>query len=149
MKEFLTNVPAEESIREIEELLIGFNVKNITKEYEQNSLRAITFTLTVEDRDVPFRLPINIESIKDRLKMEVRKVKPSNEYWIRLHNEAERIGWALMVDFIDLQISLVKLGQTQLMETLLPFVWDWQSQETLYTKMKTDGFKMLPQITQG
>ena len=146
MKEYLTSQTADVSVADIEDMLVGFGITNLTKEYENHTLQAITFILPVEGRNIPFRLPVNITAIEELLKLEIRKPKSGSQYFQKLREEAEKIAWHIISDWIDLQITLVKLGQTELMGVMMPFAWDATERETMYEKVKATGFEGMPKL---
>lgn len=149
MKEYITNQTTDVSVADIEEMLVGFGIKNLTKEYHDHALSAITFILPVDGHDLSFRLPVNIGAIEDRLKLEIRKPKSNSEYWTKLRTEAEKIAWHVIADWVDLQISLVKLGQSDLLGVMLPFVYNPIEKKTMYEQMKSNGIDKIPLMIKG
>lgn len=143
MKNYTSSVPVETTIARIEKALCAAKVRNVIKDYDENGVVALYFTLQnpAADSLVPVRLPANIESVMKVLREKMKRPRP--ETLRRLWQQANRTAWKLMQDWVEVQLSLIELQQVEALQVFLPYVWD--GKRTYYTALKESGFKLLPQ----
>jgi hypothetical protein len=143
LRNYTTEVPASRSIENIEKLLVAAGASNIMKGYESGNCISISFILTVNSMKVPFQLPAKVQKVY----MWLKKEYPTRKQPV-LQAQAERIAWKLQHEWLHLQLSLNEIDQAELLELLLPYVYDVQRNETFYSKIKSGGYKaMLPEQT--
>lgn len=144
LKNYTTEVPATRSIENIEKLLVDFGASNIMKEYHDlrplpvRVCTSISFIIEVDNMKLPFKLPANIEAVKNWLK----KQKP-NSAEKTIAEQANRIAWKQQYEVLHLQLGQIEMNQLEKLEALLPYVYDVESNQTFYTKIKSGGFKGL------
>lgn len=158
LKNYTSTVPVSETIRRIEAVLIRCGVQSITKEYGTNGeTTALRFEI-VTNLDRPphmIRLPANKEQALEslwgdyingekldgdgKLHWSSRKRKKKSEF----NEQAERTAWKLMQDWTEVQMSLVAFKQAEVLEVLMPYIWD--GRQTLFQELKAGGFKALPE----
>ncbi len=142
LKNYTSTVPVTRSVQHIEDRLVRFGAKSIVKEYDaQKVLESVCFIIDIQGNEVPFKLPARVSNVEKVLKGEIRRPKAGT--LDRVRDQAERTAWKLVSDWVDIQLSLVELGQVDLLEVLLPYVYDVARQETFFEKIKGSGFKML------
>lgn len=143
MKNYTSTVPIETTIARIEKILCGAQIKNIIKDYDENGIVALYFTLKnpATNNLIPVRLPANVESVMKVLREKMKR--PRQETLRRLWQQANRTAWKLMQDWVEVQLSLIELQQIEALQVFLPYVWD--GKQTYYAALKANGFKMLPQ----
>lgn len=91
---------------------------------------------------VPIRLPANIEKCRSLLAEQVKR--PRKGTMAKIREQAERTAWKLLSDWVDVQISMIRLGQAEPLEVFLPYLFDGHRQETFYASLKANNFKSLP-----
>lgn len=139
LKNYTTQVNAVKSINMIEKLLVDFGSKNIMKEYgPEGRVSAISFTLDTQGMVLPFRLPAKVQEAYLWLK---RKHNSSNAK--TLMDQAERIVWKQLYEWVFLQLCMIELEQAEKLELFFPYLKDVQKNETFYQKLKSNGFKQL------
>ena len=147
IKNYTSEVAAARSVQRIEERLVRAGAKNILKLYESARLTGVAFIVTVNGSDMPFRLPARIDRVDAALRSQVkhpyRATRGRMGTMERIAQQAERTAWALLADWVDVQMSLVELDQVELVEAFMPYIYDHQKQQTLFEKMKATGFAML------
>lgn len=142
LKNYTSTVPISRSVQHIEDRLIRYGAGKILKEYdEKKRLSAFCFILSVNGKEIPFKLPARVENVEKVLKGEVRR--PTAGTWQRIQEQAERTAWKLVSDWVDIQLSLVELGQVEITEVLLPYVYYPATKQTFYEQIKDGGFKLL------
>ena len=144
IKNYTSGVPIERTIGRIETMLAETGAASIHKDFEHGKLVALCFHVLLKDnRNVTIRLPANAIAVYETLRNEVKRPRKGTLDKLRL--QAERTAWKLMEDWIAVQVSLIRLQQSELLEVFLPYVWD--GSKTLYHAMKRQNFLALPETT--
>jgi hypothetical protein len=142
IKNYTSSVPVERTIMRIEMELIEGGAIGIQKEYNDGQLKAICFSIaSPEKRLLSIRLPSDIEAVYEVFKSQVKKPRPGT--FENLHAQAERTAWKLIQDWVEIQMSLIKMRQVEFLQVFLPYIWN--GKETFYAVLKQGGFKMLTQ----
>lgn len=114
------------------------------KNYEAGQLVALCFNVTLPNgKPVTIKLPANHKAVHDSLKKEVRR--PRKGTLERLEDQAMRTSWKLMQDWVEVQISLIKMQQVDFLQVFLPYVWD--GKKTFYAALKENKFLALPKMS--
>jgi hypothetical protein len=142
LKNYTTEVPASRSIEYIERLLVSFGASNIMKQYENGMCIAISFIIEMDGMKLPFRLPGKADKVYQWL----RKKKPNSKDQT-LKEQAARIAWKQQHEWVHLQLSMIEIEQAEKLELFFPYLYDVQSNETYYEKLKQGNFKAL--LTNG
>lgn len=143
MKNYTSAVPVERTVSRIEYVLANAGAGNIIKDYEGGELKALSFTLCLPGsaKMVPIRLPASAIAVEKILLAKVKRAR--KETLQRIRQQAGRTAWALMRDWIEVQVSLIELQGVEALQVFLPYIWD--GRRTYYAALKENGFKMLPQ----
>lgn len=139
LKNYTTVVTAEKSIQSIEKMLVDFGCKNIMKEYS-GSMRvlSISFIADVEGQRLPFKLPAQVKECYIWLK----KMKPKATEKSLL-DQAERITWKILSDWLHIQLSMLETKQADKLQLLLPYLQNSNNTKSFYEKLKENKFKGL------
>jgi hypothetical protein len=141
MKNYTSTVPVERTISKIEQILARAGSLSVHKEYHDGKVSALSFRLPIsENKDVTIRLPADVPAV-ERVLLSVVK-KPRKETIKRISEQAARTAWKIMLDWIEVQISMIEMHQVEALQVFLPYVWD--GNKTLYAAFREGGFKMLP-----
>lgn len=152
LKNYTTEVSVATSIMEIEQILIRCGVQGITKEYGPTGrVAAMLFHAPVEGRSQAIRLPAKFEEVQEMLWAEYRKItvrprktKPD------FAEQAERIAWRLVKDWVAVQMSMISLRQSDFLEVFLSYVWLGHGRGTFYNQIKDAKFRaLLPEKTEA
>lgn len=142
IKNYTSTVPVARSIQHIEDRLVRYGAQKILKTYDANkTLEGFCFIVNLQGKEVPFKLPARVANVEKVLKGEVRR--PNVGTMDRIRDQAARTAWKLVSDWVDIQLSLVELGQVELMEVLLPYVYNPETQKTFFEQIKGNGYKLL------
>ena len=143
IKNYTSTVPASRSVANIERRLVAFGATNIIKSYDQaKTLSEICFVVHVQGKDIPFKLPAKVDAVYKILMRKVRRQRPGTEE--RLREQAERSAWKILNDSVDIDLSMIEIGNAEFMEKFMAYaVINMDTRETLYDRMKDTGFKML------
>jgi hypothetical protein len=144
IKNYTSSVPADRSVSYIERKLVAHSARQIMKQYgTEGELAGIYFLIQTGDGEIAYRLPAKVDRVRESLRDKIRR--PRKGTLERLNQQAERTAWKLLADWVDVQLSLIELGQAEFLEIFLPYVYDPAKQETFFERIKAGGYKLLPQ----
>lgn len=136
IKNYSTSIAIEKTIAEIEKLLVKHGVKQVFKEYDEHGVAFLSFGIEYKNQIIPIRLPARVEKIKEKLEEYVRKGRIENKY--SDIEQARRVCWRIMLDWIDSQMVMVELEQKEMIEIFLADIVDLGTKKTLFQKL-SDG----------
>ncbi len=147
-RNYTTSIPAAQSIGEIEQILLDYGALDFMKKAdpETRQFSEVMFTMIVRGRKVPFRFPVNIAALADTLYQEYRRStrngkKPREDF----AEQAYRVGWRIIKDWLHAQVSLLDTGMVQLETVMMPYIlMDMHTGKLLSDHIYEDGMKMLP-----
>jgi len=153
LKNYTSNVPVSLTLERIESVLVRCGVKGITKEYGRAAEpTAVHFHLERPDGGVhTIRVPAKVSQAQEALwKDYVGDAKlapdgqsvgwPSKKRKLKKEflEQATRTAWKIMQDWIEVQMSLIQLGQADAMEVFLPYLWN--GKQTYYEALRENRF---------
>ena len=146
MKNYTSEVPVSVTVARIEGKLAAAGIQNIMKDYAATEVVALYFTLPspkLQGSSIPVRLPVDVRAMAAVLKSGyTEKYKWNKERTDRLMAQARRTAWKLMQDWVEVQLSLIELGQAEQLQVFLPYVW--LGTQTYFAKLKAADFRALP-----
>lgn len=77
-----------------------------------------------------------------RISMEDEK-KNEERMILKIKEQAIRTAWKLLLDWTQVQASMVVIGKRKVLEMFLPYIYDLQKDMTIYEKLEESKFKML------
>jgi hypothetical protein len=135
IKNYTTDVPASRTQYEIEQLLVASGAEAIMKNYRgDGKVEALAFKYQGRG----YKLPANLDraiAVLEEIPGWSRRGRDDREA------QGERISWRVIKDWLEAQIALMKIGQAEFEQVMLPYMWD--GRQSLYDKLKGSGF-MLP-----
>jgi len=131
----------------IEKRLVKIGATHIAKFYDNGHLSGIMFQITGKDRPLAFKLPANVKLVKEMMLSEIRRPRKGTS--TRVEDQAERTAWKLLLDWVDVQTSMILIGRREVTEIFLPYLYDFKKDETLYERLVASNFKMLPAPEKG
>lgn len=117
LKNYTTSISAEKSISEIEKLLLNFGAVDFGKKAANGMFTGMFFSIDVQGKRVPFKLPINIDAIASYLAKQKTKTPKKNIY-----EQAYRVGWRIMRDWVFSQLSIIASGMVNIEDVFLPYM---------------------------
>jgi len=146
MKNYTSEVPASVTIARVEGILAKAGIRNTIKDYSFGEVVGLYFTLPNPVKmtsSIPVRLPVDVAAVEKVLRLAYSdKRKWTKEQNTRLFEQARRTAWKLMQDWVEVQLSLIELGQAEAVQVFLPYVWD--GKRDYYARIKAADFKALP-----
>lgn len=132
---YTTQIQSEKTVSQIQGLLAGAGAKTIMTEYDDDHvLSSIAFQMSVKGQILSFRLPARVDKIYILLKNGRRVPRK-----LRTKEQAARVCWRIIKDWIEAQLALIEAEQAQFAEVFLPYAQD-NTGATLYEKLESRGF---------
>lgn len=146
LKNYTSSVPAHQTISYIEAYLASAGVSGISKQYENGQPAAIFFHIELPPQRFTVRLPARIAEVQDYLWNEYCSCtrRPRKEKADFLE-QATRTAWKIQQDWVQVQISLIKLKQAEFLEVFMGFLWD--GKKSYFQRVEAGQFKQLPEST--
>lgn len=145
IKNYTSKVPINETIEDIERLLIKAGARSISKEYNgEGEVTALNFMIMCPETKAPLgvRLPANWEQVKSVLVANTSsKRRRYSAASSRTTEQAKRTAWRLWYDWVAVQLSLIEMKQAEVLQVFLPYIW--AGRETFYESLRADKFKAL------
>lgn len=147
LKNYTSNVPALTTISYIEAYLANCGVNGVTKQFENKIPVALFFHIEINTRRFTIRLPAKVNEVQDFFWREYcsatsRPRKTKQDF----QEQALRTAWKIQQDWVQVQMSLIKLKQVDFLEVFMGFLWD--GKQTYYASLKDGEFKaLLPEKT--
>ncbi len=143
IKNFSTTISVEKTITEIEKMLSIYGATRIMKEYDEfGNPCKLVFVILTDHGELPVKLPLNASKILDVFKIQVSNNKLPKKYreseWAV--EQAHRVGWRIIKDWLDAQLTLLHIDMVKVHEIFLPYAYDSNSGMTLFEKMEEKGF---------
>jgi hypothetical protein len=141
IKNYTSSVSSEKSVSQIEITLVRHGAKNIFKTYEDKSLNGIAFTMPINGKDIPFKIPARTANIEKRMLSSIKK--PRKGTIDKIKQQSARTAWKILLEWVQIQMTLIDMDQADFMEVFMPYIYDSKSQQTFFDRFKNDGFKLL------
>ncbi len=147
MKNYTSGVPVETTIAKIEKILAKAGATGVSKQYTDGEVTSLQFTIYEPStkKQIAICLPANVEAVKRSLFLGVRRPRSRTSRSLstedRIEQQAGRTAWKIVQDWVEVQLSLIEMGQAEIMQVFLPYVWD--GRQTLFGAIKQSGFKAL------
>jgi hypothetical protein len=143
IKNFSTSISVEKTIAEIELMLSKYGVTKIMKEYTpEGQPCTLIFAIITDFGEMPVKLPVHTEKILEVFKVQVSNKKLPRKYWSGdwAFEQANRVGWRIIKDWLDAQLTLIGIQMVKIHEIFLPYAYDSRTDQTLFEKMEKKGF---------
>lgn len=130
---YTTKIDVEKTIGEIQKCLAAHGASRILVDYEDNYVKAISFQLTFDGKAVGFKLPSDWNPVLEVMK-EDRKVPRA----LCTREQAVRVAWRIVKDWVLAQMAIVDTRMVQISEVFLAYAVT-KDGRTLFEKMAADG----------
>lgn len=128
IKNYTTRIPAVQTVGEIQGILAAHDARKVMMDYAENGkVTAVTFALECCGSLRGFRLEARPDGVKTV--MERERLKCDDE-------QAERIAWRNLKDWIAAQVALVETAQATMDELFFPKLID-RSERTIYEAFRS------------
>lgn len=137
LKNYTSDVPATQSMGRIEQKLIEIGASDISKKYENQICRGITFLIM--DKRTKQTLAYHLKAQVDEcFKIMWEERTPQGQRQTdkkKLMEQANRTAWKILLDWTEVQCAMIMLGQAEPLQLFLPFLYDIGTQKTFYEKI--------------
>lgn len=147
---YTTQIPVEKTISEIEAILSKNKAQKILKDYDgAGNVSAISFMIQWENKFIPIKLPMNLKAVMQVINNQTNQFKkgsygrqsrivPKSMY--NDMDQARRVGWRIIKDWVESQMALYELQMVKLQEIFLPYIVGIDG-KTLYEHIENNQFK--------
>lgn len=145
IKNFSTSIAVEKTIAEIEKMLAKYGATKIMKEYDINGNPAVLiFGIMTDYGERPIRLPIKVNKIMDVFKLQVSNGKLQNKFWGTdwAKEQASRVGWRIIKDWLDAQLTLLNIDMVKVEEIFLPYIYHEKFGKTIFELLEERNFNL-------
>lgn len=146
IKNFSTSIAVETTIAEIEKMLAKYGCAKIMKEYDGNgNVVALSFIVASVHGNLPIKLPLRLEKILDVFKIQVSNKKLPKKFWTGewAEQQAGRVGWRIIRDWLDAQLTLLGIEMVKVEEIFLPYIYNPKTQKSLFEMLEERKFNVL------
>lgn len=113
---YSTKIPPEQTITEIQQMLVDFNVNGMLTEYEGRQVRAVSFRINIDGRDIAFRMPCNWRGV-----YEILCDDPRVPAKLKTEEQAIRVAWRIIQTWIKGQLAMVEVNMVTIPQVFLPY----------------------------
>lgn len=123
---YTTKIDADKTAQEISKCLSLHGAKAVLTEYDEatQSVKAISFMISMGDQEIKFRLPCDAEPVYQILAKE-SKTKNWDSRYEKIHAElrmqAVRTAWRIVKDWVEAQMALVETKMVSTAQVFLPY----------------------------
>ena len=136
--DYTTKVPVAKTVAEIEVKLAKAKAEAILKEYDSDgTVTALSFRIRTEFGVLTFLLPANIGRVYQVIAPDTRIARS-----LRTKEQAARIAWRIVKDWIEAQLAMIEAGLVDLEQVFLPYAQD-PAGRTVYELMRERKFQPL------
>ena len=95
-------------------------------------------------REMPIRLPIKVSKILDIFKLQVSNNKLPNKFWGTdwAKEQATRVGWRIIKDWLDAQLTLLNIEMVKVEEIFLPYMYHDKLGKTVFELLEERNFNL-------
>lgn len=133
---YTTTVESYKTVAEIEQILVKHKALSIMKNYDGETITALSFIVDTGCNQIPIRLPAKVEECLKVLEIEKKKgtknVKATKE-------QAERVAWRILKDWVEAQMALLDIRMVKFEEVFMPYIVDVHGR-TLFEKLEEQQF---------
>jgi hypothetical protein len=143
IKNYTSDKPIEKIFAELQHTLSTHGAKHISFEYgDDGKVQSLAFTVKVNDRFLPIKLPARVEKAQAVLKQQwddgMISHKRGKEQTYG-YEQAYRVAWRNILDWVQAQMALLEIGMAKIEEVFLPYMQD-RDGITLFERREQRGF---------
>lgn len=117
---YTTTIDATKSATECIARLAAHGASAIGITYSDRKPTGITFRVQTVHGERQFSLPVNISGTHKALEAAWRDGRIPNRY--RDREQAERVAWRVLKDWLEAQLALIEAGAADMAEVMLPYL---------------------------
>lgn len=105
----------EETIAEIQQMLLDFGVTNMFTEYDGRQVKSVSFGIELDGHKLSFRMPCNWRGVYEIINT------PDYRPEFRNEEQAARVAWRIIKVWIEGQLAMVEVNMVTIPEVFLPY----------------------------
>lgn len=131
---YTTQIAAAKTIGEVQTLLAKHGANRIALDYDDGRAVGVTFAIVTAHGPRLFTLPVDVDAMQRLLVAESKagRLKGKSITVIRSREQAERVAWRVIKDWLAAQLALVQTEMASLDQVMLPYVHTDSTGRTLY-----------------
>lgn len=133
IKNYTTTINVNKTIEEIQGILSKHGATAIMTEYDNGNVTGLSFKIMTPRGEFGIRLPSNT----DRVLQVLKKQKKNNTKVKDTFDQANRVAWRIIKDWIDAQMAILETEMVEMEEIFLPYMINNDGQ-TLYQAFKNN-----------
>ncbi len=146
LKNYTSEMPVEKSIKKIHRLLNESGAKDVHFTYTDMLCKSVKFMMPIKETTLVFSIDAKPDAV---FKVMLSKYKnPSRVNKVKLKEQALRTCWKLIADWVEIQLSLVEIEQAEFTEAFFSNIYDMNTHQTFYQRVKDGGFMLLEMSNQ-
>jgi hypothetical protein len=147
---YMTTIAADKTLGEVQSVLSRNGANRISVQYDPDGVPVgLEFHIMTAEGERDYQLPLDLQAVLLLLDRASRHREPGGQRplpasWVT-KEQAARVGWRVVKDWVEAQLALVTVGLASLDEVMMPYqlVDDGQGgQRRLYQAWQE--FKQLP-----
>ena len=131
---YTTTISADKTVAEIQKNLASHGATAILCEYDNGSVKALSFKVETPHGILPFRLPVNYDAVLQVLTRD-SKVPRS----LRTKEQAVKVCWRILKDWVEAQVAIFETEMVPFEQVFLPYLLI-DGDKTLYDRMISTKF---------
>lgn len=112
-----TSISPHKSVAEIQGMLADARASSLMIDFDNGQPTAISFCLTRDGHSLAFRLPCNWEGTLAAMKRDKKC-----EARLRNPEQAKRVAWRVLRDWLRAQLTMVEAGASTIHEVMTPWM---------------------------
>jgi hypothetical protein len=117
---FSTTIEADKTASECVSMLARHGAGAVSIAFDAGKPTGLSFTIGTQWGPRQYSLPVNIDGTQKALLAAYRKGTISRRFSER--DQAERVGWRVIKDWLESQLALIEAGLLNLPQVMLPYV---------------------------
>ncbi len=134
---YTTTIKTEKTVGEIQTMLAEAGAQQVLFEFDEAIVTAISFRIEYKGQMVSFRLPARLDAV-----FVVLQSDPQVPKRLRTYEQASRVAWRIIKDWLRAQLAMVEAEQVEMVEVFLPYAQNAYGQ-TLFQRFEESGVKLL------
>ncbi len=137
IKDYTTEIPADQTIAEISKILMQSKAKGIATEFEDDGrVKSVFFRIAVGNRELNFKLPAKPDAVYRVLFQD--KIGEAT-YGASRRIKATNIAWRIVRDWLEAQVAMIQLEQAEAAEVFFAYLMTGPDQ-TIFQQAKKNQF---------
>lgn len=115
---YTTKVPASRTIGEIERIIVRAGARQVLTDYGPSGAPVgVAFSIDTPHGIRRYHLPVDVAAVQQVMRND-REIPPR----YRTPEQAERVGWRILKDWIEAQLAIVATQMVSFDQVMLPYM---------------------------